>query len=239
MEMEYRTYIFDLYGTLIDIHTDEECPELWEALAFHFRYSGMETTGVELKKLVAREIDVQMKEAGKLCEFPDFVMQKVLAVVSRDLGGEVEASWLDETVRWFRTLSMRNLALYDGVLELLNQLRAQGKKVYLLSNGQKTFVEAELKALGIYDLFDGIAISSEAGISKPDPLFFEYLKNRYGADLSSAIMVGNDPRTDMEGARRIGIDGCYIHSNSSPEGFEVTSKYQIWDGDVYKIPGWR
>ncbi|MNI79783.1 Pyrimidine 5'-nucleotidase YjjG [compost metagenome] len=144
--------------------------------------------------------------------------------------------WLDETVRWFRILSMRHLALYVGVREQLEKLKKQGKSVFLLSNGQKTFVEAELRALGIYEWFDGIAISSEAGISKPDPLFYKYLENKYHADLSSALMIGNDPRTDMEGAQRIGIDGCYIHSNSSPEGFAVNSKYQIWDGDFYKIP---
>ncbi len=31
--MKYKNYIFDLYGTLIDIHTDEENPELWEFMS--------------------------------------------------------------------------------------------------------------------------------------------------------------------------------------------------------------
>ena len=31
--MKYENYIFDLYGTLVDIHTDEEKTELWEKLA--------------------------------------------------------------------------------------------------------------------------------------------------------------------------------------------------------------
>ena len=31
--MKYENYIFDLYGTLVDIHTDEEKTELWEGLA--------------------------------------------------------------------------------------------------------------------------------------------------------------------------------------------------------------
>ena len=30
--MKYENYIFDLYGTLVDIHTDEEKTELWEKL---------------------------------------------------------------------------------------------------------------------------------------------------------------------------------------------------------------
>ena len=33
MKREYDNYIFDLYGTLIDIHTDEQQPLLWEKMA--------------------------------------------------------------------------------------------------------------------------------------------------------------------------------------------------------------
>ncbi len=32
----YRNCIFDLYGTLVDIHTDEVKPELWEKLALFY-----------------------------------------------------------------------------------------------------------------------------------------------------------------------------------------------------------
>ena len=31
--MKYENYIFDLYGTLVDINTDEEKRELWAKLA--------------------------------------------------------------------------------------------------------------------------------------------------------------------------------------------------------------
>lgn len=110
--------------------------------------------------------------------------------------------------------------------------------MFLLSNGQKTFVEAELTMLGILHLFDGVAISSEAGVSKPDPLFYRYLTDTYGADLSSAIMIGNDPRTDIAGAAEVGIDSCYIQTASSPRDVPVKSTVQIWDGDLHKIPGW-
>lgn len=235
----YQTYIFDLYGTLIDIHTDEDNPQMWESLAVYFRYNGLDVTGQALHKSVQQQIEVQIEDGRKHCEYPDFVMEEVFGAVAKELKGEPEHAWLHEAVRWFRILSMRKLALYDGVMNILKGLKANGKKIYLLSNGQKTFIEMELKTLRIYNLFDGVAISSEARISKPDPLFYSYLSETYKADLSSALMVGNDPRTDMEGARRVGIDGCYIHTESSPDKLEVDSAIQIWDGDHRKIPGWR
>ncbi|KWX69352.1 HAD family hydrolase [Paenibacillus riograndensis] len=235
----YQTYIFDLYGTLIDIETDEERPELWERLSLHFSYHGLNISGIELQQRFLRERDGQLAAAGQHCAYPDFVMEEVFRAVARDLGGNPGQAWLHETVRWLRTLSMMKISLYSGVEEILRSLRSRGKKVFLLSNGQKTFIEAELTMLGILHLFDGVAISSEAGISKPDPLFYRYLTEKYGADLGSAIMIGNDPRTDMAGAAAVGIDSCYIRTASSPADVPVQSTVQIWDGDLRKIPGWN
>ncbi|NMO97147.1 HAD family hydrolase [Paenibacillus lemnae] len=133
---------------------------------------------------------------------------------------------------------MIHISLYEGVAEILQRLRSGGKRVFLLSNGQKTFVEAELRMLGILHMFDGIAISSEAGVSKPDPLFYRYLTDTYGADLHSAVMIGNDPWTDMAGAEAVGIDSCYIQTASSPRGIPVKSAFQILDGNLRSIPGW-
>ncbi|OKP76626.1 HAD family hydrolase [Paenibacillus helianthi] len=235
----YQTYIFDLYGTLIDIKTDEEQPGVWERLALHFGYHGLTITGEELQQRFLLERDRQLAAAAQHCEFPDFVMEEVFREVARYLGGNPGQAWLHETVRWLRTLSMIKISLYDGVEEILRHLRSRGKKVFLLSNGQKTFIEAELTMLGILHLFDGVAISSEAGISKPDPLFYRYLTEKYGADLSSAVMIGNDPRTDMTGAAAVGIDSCFIRTASSPADVPVQSTVQIWDGDLRKIPGWN
>ncbi|AIQ55340.1 HAD family hydrolase [Paenibacillus sp. FSL R7-0331] len=235
----YDTYIFDLYGTLIDIETDEEHPEVWERLSLHFSYQGMNITGAELKEKYVAERDRQLAAAAERCEYPDFVMEEVFRTVARDLGGEPGQAWLHETVRWMRTLSMIHISLYDGVAEILGRLRSRGKKVFLLSNGQKTFIEAELTMLGILHLFDGIAISSEAGVSKPDPLFYRYLAENYVADLSSAVMIGNDPRTDIAGANAVGIDSCYIETASSPRGIPANSTVEILSGDLRQIPGWN
>ena len=46
--MKYRDLIFDLYGTLVDIHT-EESAEVWEKCAIFFGFYGAKYTGKELK----------------------------------------------------------------------------------------------------------------------------------------------------------------------------------------------
>ena len=36
LPLDYENYVFDLYGTLVDIHTDEEAPAVWERLAYFY-----------------------------------------------------------------------------------------------------------------------------------------------------------------------------------------------------------
>ena len=38
--MQYDNYLFDLYGTLVDIHTDENAKELWKRLAYFMDIMG-------------------------------------------------------------------------------------------------------------------------------------------------------------------------------------------------------
>lgn len=47
--LPYQNYIFDLYGTLVDIHTDEDQPAAWAALARFYSYYGARYAPDELR----------------------------------------------------------------------------------------------------------------------------------------------------------------------------------------------
>lgn len=84
-----------------------------------------------------------------------------------------------ETGKMLRMLSLEYVKLYDGVLEMFERLRKNNKKIYLLSNAQRIFTEPEMRLLGIYDLFDGIIYSSDAGVKKPSSEFYDALFKKY------------------------------------------------------------
>ena len=48
--MRYKNYIFDLYGTLVDINTDEWSAQLWKKMAILYGYYGAAYTFKELGK---------------------------------------------------------------------------------------------------------------------------------------------------------------------------------------------
>lgn len=57
--LPYQNYIFDLYGTLVDIHTDEDQPAAWAALARFYSYYGARYAPDELHAAYLAEVGRQ------------------------------------------------------------------------------------------------------------------------------------------------------------------------------------
>ena len=235
----YKNYIFDLYGTLIDINTDEWCDDLWKKMAILYGYKGAHYTYDELKgeylNLVSLE-KVAVRKRHPEYSVVDIKIEKVFKKLFTQKGVKVTKAQVAFVAEAFRCYSTKYIKLYDGVIDLLDTLKAKGKKIYLLSNAQRYFTENELNMLGLTEYFDGICISSDEECSKPDSCYYKTLFDRYGLEKSESIMIGNDYLSDIGGAAHFGIDSLYIHQSISPdiEG-ELRSTYTVMDGDVYKI----
>lgn len=215
----YQNYIFDLYGTLVDIWTDEHMPSLWKQMAAFYSLKGASYSAKELKDLYW-EMDRQerIKQAKKRGVDPSFVeidLDKVYAKLYRLKGVKPTKQLVQDTMVMFRMLSTKRIKLFPGVKELLQRLKADGKGVYLLSNAQSSFTKPEMEMLGIYDLFDGILYSSDVLVMKPNPEFFQILFDRYHLDKETSVMIGNDARADMLGASNFGIAGMYVRTDHS------------------------
>ena len=235
----YKNYIFDLYGTLIDINTDEWNDDLWKKMAILYGYKGAHYTYDELKSeylnLVSLE-KVAVRKRHPEYNVVDIKIEKVFKKLFTQKGVKVTKAQVAFVAEAFRCYSTKYIKLYDGVIDLLDTLKAKGKKIYLLSNAQRYFTENELNMLGLTEYFDGICISSDEECSKPDSCYYKTLFDRYGLEKSESIMIGNDYISDIGGAAHFGIDSLYIHQSISPdiEG-ELRSTYTVMDGDVYKI----
>lgn len=211
--------IFDLYGTLVDIHTDEERPELWEKLAARYKAIGAAYTPGELKSGYFDTASELQRIAGEdaRTEYPEIDIGMVFKRLFEAKGvpaGDVE---IRETAELFRLLSTEYIRLYPGTVELIRELRGAGKRVWLLTNAQRLFTAPELERLGIGDMFDGVYISSDYGVKKPDRRFFRILLNERRIEPSRAVMVGNDGTCDIMGAKGVGLHTVYVRSNLSPK----------------------
>ena len=236
----YKNYVFDLYGTLVDIHTDESRPSFWDTLAWFFSKNGAFYSPFELKSEYFYEVKKEKESVSK--QFPEFIYIDINLINVFDrlyLKRNVKADQhtLYHTASKFREYSTDYIRLYDGAKDLLLTLQSKNKNIYLLSNAQKSFTVPELKKLGIFDLFDGILISSDIKCSKPDKHFFETLFNIFNLEKKESIMIGNDWKSDIQGAFNFGIDSLYIHQKISPplDIKQLKSNFSILDGNVYTI----
>ncbi len=209
--MKYENYIFDLYGTLVDINTDEEKPDLWEKLARLYTGHNAPYTPDELRENYAAAV----KAAIEISE--EIQIESVFRQLFLAKGALPESELLPQLCRTFRALSTDYIRLYPGALELLEKIKNDGKKLYLLSNAQRSFTAYELQLLDIEKYFDGIYISSDYGIKKPNPHFFQVLLKSQKLHPTECLMIGNDEICDIYGGQNVGVDTFYIHSNISPE----------------------
>lgn len=215
--MKYTDLIFDLYGTLVDIHTEEN-DVVWEKTAIFFGFYGAHYTTSELKTAFRAAMAEREAKAGQSYEcFPDIPFELVMAQLFREKGVEENADSLGvQAAQLFRISSIEYVKLYPGALEALAKLRKKGYRLWLLSNAQRVFTAFELRHLGLGEQLDAIYISSDYRCRKPDVRFYRALVEEQGLDISKCLMIGNDLHTDIAGARNAGIDTLYMHTNLTP-----------------------
>lgn len=229
MQKQYKNYVFDLYGTLVDVLTDEESQRLWTSFAWYLKLLGLPAEAGSLRADYLRLCaEAQRAKADMLMakgiEGPyEADILTVWQALGNEKGMRLTIRQATEISRVFRALSLRRLGLFPGAAEVLGALRAAGKKVILLTNAQSGFTRPELHLLGLDTAFDAIFISGDAGVKKPSPAFFGLLWQT-GLRPEDSVMVGNDGRCDCRGAAEAGMDSFYIHTEQFPEDEPVLPK---------------
>ena len=233
-------FLLDLYGTLVDIHTDENQPSLWKRMAGFVLSRGADWEEKALRRAYREAVreeeeKLRLRDRGLPHAHGEIELAPVFARLYEEKGVAADAALIAETALVFRRASTCHIRLYAGAKELLAALRRRGR-VILLSNAQSLFTRPELEMLGIGDCFDGIYISSEAGFKKPDPRFYLLALEREGLAPGDCLMIGNDPVCDGEGARAVGIPAYVIRSGISPRG--ITEGYDQEGMDLRKLSRW-
>lgn len=200
-------YLFDLYGTLADIHTEEGKDELWLGFAKLLGDSDGEKIKEEYLAICKKYANARKDK------FVEFDLLLVFEEMLQKRGIATEKA--PEYARKFRVMSREKLKLFPFIIEILDGLRDRGAGVYLVSNAQACFTRDEIDELSLTSHFDGILISSEAGVKKPDPRIFLTAFDKFGLDKNECFYVGNDLHDDVLGANGIGMKTVYIETEQS------------------------
>ena len=220
-----NNFIFDLYGTLVDIHTDENLPYLWSSMARYYSMKGASYDEAEFReeysRLCRKYADAAAKKSKKgksklAPEEAEIDLSEVFKELFTQKGCRVFQSEVDEAALTFRSISITKLCLYPEAKKVLEELKKQGKKLYVFTNGQACFTIPEIESLGIIDLFDGIQISSDIGAKKPAKTFFTTALKRSEIKAKESVLIGSDEFGDIRGGMAAGLTACYIQTEQSP-----------------------
>ncbi len=107
--------------------------------------------------------------------------------------------------------------LFPQSLSLLQNLRARGCTVGILTNGITAVQKSRFRLSGLMPYVNALVISQEEGVSKPDRRIVERaLEVLRCPDKADAVIVGDSLTSDMQAARNAQVDGIWYNPKRLP-----------------------
>lgn len=117
--------------------------------------------------------------------------------------------------------------VYEDTFPLLDEVKGK-YKLLLLTNGSPQLQNIKLTITPeLVPYFDEIIISGDFGRGKPDVTLFEHALNKIGARKDEVLMIGDNLKTDILGASRIGMKSVWINRHHKQKDIDVTPTYEI------------
>jgi putative hydrolase of the HAD superfamily len=212
--------IFDLYGTLADVHVDEKSPAFWAAVSAEVFDGRSSVAGEQLESAYCRLLNWH----GKRSE-DGFLLDTVFAQLLGEFGVEPTPDNLQRLADAFRKHSIVYLARKDYASALLDTVRSSGYRIGLISNTEELLTRYDLRVLGLEDVFDHAILSSELGVKKPNRKIFEEMLGRLEVHPSEAAYVGDNFDDDVIGALNSGIAAVFLTGESRNVRNAIEGRY--------------
>ncbi len=102
---------------------------------------------------------------------------------------------------------------FEDSVSIVGELKARGVPVYALSNWAAETFAATRRQFPFLDDLDGLVISGEVGVGKPDAGIFRHLISRFGIEPSSTVFVDD---WDLNVATAVGLGFIAIRFVDAP-----------------------
>ena len=109
----YHNFIFDLYGTLVDIHTNENKTSLWKRLALFYSFQGASYTGRELRNRY-RQLETAASKVPSSYTCPEICAADIFRTLYVEKGIQPTEALLTATGQFFRIESLNILQCYPA-----------------------------------------------------------------------------------------------------------------------------
>lgn len=193
---QVQALVFDLYGTLCDVHTvaascEARFPGRGREISVLWRQKQLEYTW--MRSLMGRYENFEK------------ATHAALAYACRHLGLELPATVQEELCNAYLRLSA-----FPEVPGALEQLKARGLKLAVLSNGSVRSIDAVVTHAGIAPYFDELISVDEVAVFKPNMRVYELAERRLGIAREAILFVSSNS-WDATGAAYFGYPTCWVN----------------------------
>jgi len=99
----------------------------------------------------------------------------------------------------------------EGTVEIVADLKRAGVRRYALTNFSAETFPLQRQRFPFLSWFDGIVVSGEEGVIKPDPRIYRILLDRYRIEPDEAVFIDDNPG-NAAAATALGIHGIHFRS---------------------------
>ena len=216
--MSYTTLFFDLDHTLWDFEKNSKI-----SLETNFQEFRFERFFDSFEQFFAlyHEKNKELWALYRKNEITkDFLTKERFLFPLKKVGAESEELALQFGEKYLETLA-RQTHLIEGCLETLEYVKGK-YQLYVLSNGFREVQYKKLKNSQILHFFDGVILSDDIGINKPDIRLFQHALHRAKCDARACAFVGDDWEADIVGAKNAGIDQVFFNPQRRKTPFAAT-----------------
>lgn len=209
----YKNYFFDLYGTLMEVRTNQEKECVWEKMSLYYGYYGAYYDPFEFKSRY-NEITKKLLAVSEELEYPEIDIQEVFYKLFKDKNVRPKKRMSKDAAKVFRLLATEGLEIYDGVINMLEVLAKNKKKMYILANAQNVYALYEMRHGQIRRFFEDYIFSSDIGVCKPDKTIIESTFDDKDIRKEDSIIISAS-YSDILVANECNIDTLHINLEES------------------------
>jgi 2-haloacid dehalogenase len=99
----------------------------------------------------------------------------------------------------------------EGTVAIASELKGRGVPLYALTNWSSETFPSQRARFPFLSWFDGIVVSGDEGVIKPDPRIFRILLERHLVAPEEAVFIDDNPR-NAAAASALGIHGIHFQS---------------------------
>jgi putative hydrolase of the HAD superfamily len=227
-----RAVIFDCYGTLVDIYTNEGKEEVFQYLSRYLQYYGATIGAEQLKSAYDLEKERYLKTSNE--RYPELDLEIVFATILQKEG--INNPFLAESCcKLRRVLTRERFQLFPDTLPVLREMKREGYPLAMVSDAQKVYYFEEVRTLGLDQFFDHLIVSTQFGFKKPDPRLFTIACDLLEIPPAEAVYIGDSAEKDIKGPKEIGMQMILLNRNpeeNRPDpgpDFSTKTLWEAWE----------